>query len=129
MLEELQRRNYSPSTSRGYILAVKQFAEYFNKSPEQLGAEDVRRFQLYLLNEKKLASGTVEMRMSALRFLYKKTLKRRDIWTRRSHLSQDSPEAAGDLEYGRGDAADRGSVELAASYDSDGSLRNGHSPQ
>jgi integrase/recombinase XerD len=79
MLEELQRRNYSPSTSRGYILAVKQYAEYFNKSPEQLGAEDVRRFQLYLLNEKKLASGTVEMRMSALRFLYKKTLKRRDI--------------------------------------------------
>ena len=79
MLEELQRRNYSPSTARGYILAVKQFAEYFGKSPEQLGAEEVRRFQLYLLNEKKLAPGTVEMRMSALRFLYKKTLKRRDI--------------------------------------------------
>src|SRR3954470_4748890 len=79
MLEELQRRNYSPSTSRGYILAVRQFAEYFNVSPEQLGAEDVRRFQLHLLNEKKLAPGTVEMRMSALRFLYRKTLKRRDI--------------------------------------------------
>jgi integrase/recombinase XerD len=44
-----------------------------------LGAEEVRRFQLYLLNEKKLAPGTVEIRMSALRFLYKKTLKRRDI--------------------------------------------------
>jgi integrase/recombinase XerD len=79
MLEELQRRNYSPSTSRGYILAVKQFAEYFGKSPEQLGAEEIRRFQLHLLKEKKLAPGTVEGRMSALRFLYKKTLKRRDI--------------------------------------------------
>lgn len=79
MLEELQRRNYSPATTRGYILAVKQFAEYFGKSPDQLGAEEVRRFQLYLLNEKKLAPGTVEMRMSALRFLYKKTLKRRDL--------------------------------------------------
>lgn len=79
MLEELRRRNYSPSTTRGYILAVRQFAEYFNVSPEQLGAEDVRRFQLHLLNEKKLAPGTVEMRMSALRFLYRKTLKRRDI--------------------------------------------------
>jgi integrase/recombinase XerD len=79
MLDELQRRNYSPSTTRGYILAVRQYAEYFHKSPEQLGAEEVRRFQLYLLNEKKLAAGTVEMRMSALRFLYKKTLKRRDI--------------------------------------------------
>jgi integrase/recombinase XerD len=79
MLEELQRRNYSPATTRGYILAVKQFAEYFGKSPEQLGAEEIRRFQLYLLNDKKLAPGTVEIRISALRFLYKKTLKRRDL--------------------------------------------------
>jgi integrase/recombinase XerD len=74
-----QRRNYSPSTTRGYLLAVRQFAEYFHQSPEKLGAEEVRRFQLYLLQEKKLAAGTVEIRMSALRFLYKKTLQRRDI--------------------------------------------------
>ena len=79
MLEKLQRRNYSPSTTRGYILAVKQFAEYFGKSPEKMGAEQIRRFQLYLLNKKKLAPGTVETRMAALRFLYKKTLKRRDL--------------------------------------------------
>jgi integrase/recombinase XerD len=79
MLEELRRRNYSPETTRGYILAVKQFAEYFGKSPEKMGAEEVRRFQLYLLKDKKLAPGTVEIRMSALRFLYKKTLKRRDL--------------------------------------------------
>ena len=75
MLEELQRRNYSPATTRGYILAVKQFAEYFGKSPDQLGPEEVRRYQLYLLNKKKLAPGTVEIRMSALRFLYRKTLQ------------------------------------------------------
>jgi integrase len=79
MLEELQRRNYSPATTRGYILAIKQFADYFHRSPEQLGGAEIRRFQLYLLNQKKLAPGTVEGRMSALRFLYKKTLKRRDI--------------------------------------------------
>ena len=79
VLEELQRRNYSSATTRGYILAIQQFAEYFSKSPEQLGAAEIRRFQLYLLNHKKLAPGTVEGRMSALRFLYKKTLKRRDI--------------------------------------------------
>lgn len=79
VLDELQRRNYSPSTARGYILAIKQFAEYFGKSPEQLGGAEIRRFELYLLRERKLAPGTVEGRMSALRFLYKKVLKRRDI--------------------------------------------------
>jgi site-specific recombinase XerD len=79
MLEDLQRRNYSPDTIRGYILAVRQFAEYFGRSPEQLGAEELRRYQLHLLHEKKLALGTVEIRISALRFLYKKTLKRRDL--------------------------------------------------
>src|SRR5215467_6754216 len=79
MVEELQRRNYSPSTVRGYILAVKQFADYFGKPPDRLGATHVQRFQWYLLQERKLDPGTVEMRMSALRFFFKKMLKRRDM--------------------------------------------------
>ena len=79
VLNELQRRNYSTETTRGYIHAIKRFAEFFGKSPETLGGEEIRQFQLHLLKEKKLAPGTVEGRMSALRFLYKKTLKRRDI--------------------------------------------------
>ena len=79
MLEELQRRNYSPATTRGYVLAVRQFAEHFGQFPEKLGADEIRQFQLHLLTERNLAPGTVEGRMSALRFLYKKTLKRRDL--------------------------------------------------
>jgi integrase/recombinase XerD len=79
MLDDLRRRNYSPDTIRGYIRAVQQFAEYFGRSPEHLGAEELRRYQLYLLHDKKLALGTVENCISALRFLYKKTLKRRDL--------------------------------------------------
>ena len=68
MLEEIQRRNYSPETTRSYIHAVKQFAEYFGKPPEKLGAEEMRRYQLYLLNEKKSSAGTVKVHMSALLF-------------------------------------------------------------
>lgn len=79
MLEELRRRNYSPDTARGYIHAVAQFAEYFHKSPEVLGVEEIGQFQLYLLEEKKLAIGTIALRMGALRFLYKRVLKRRDL--------------------------------------------------
>jgi integrase/recombinase XerD len=79
MLDDLRRRNYSPDTIRGYIRAVQQFAEYFGRSPEQLGAAELRRYQLHLLHERNFALGTVENNISALRFLYKKTLKRRDL--------------------------------------------------
>jgi site-specific recombinase XerD len=79
MLDDLRRRNYSPDTIRGYIRAVQQFAEYFGRSPEQMGAEELRRYQIHLLHERKLALGTVENCISALRFLYRKTLKRRDL--------------------------------------------------
>ena len=60
MLHELQRRNYSPSTIRGYLGAVRQFAEHFHCSPEQLGAEHLRGYQRYLLQEK-APRCTVEM--------------------------------------------------------------------
>ena len=79
MLEELQRRNYNSDTIRGYIHAVKEFAEYFGKSPEVMGADEVREFQLHMIQDKKLALGTVALRMGGLRFLYRKTLRRRDI--------------------------------------------------
>ena len=85
MLHELQRRNYSASTIRDYLGAVRQFAEHFHCSPEQLGGEHLRHYQRYLLQEKKLEPGTVEVRVSALRFLYKRTLKRH----RPAHLRQD----------------------------------------
>src|SRR5205823_11189701 len=45
MLEELQRRNYSQATVRAYLLAVRQFAEYFHRPPDQLGPDHIRRFQ------------------------------------------------------------------------------------
>jgi len=80
MLEELQRRNYSQATIESYIFSVKEYAEYFHKPPALLGAEEVRQYQLYLINKKKLAAQTVKVRMSALRFFYWKTLKRRDIY-------------------------------------------------
>jgi len=80
MLEELQRRNYSRETIRSYIQCVRQFSEYFGKPPDRLGATHVQRFQWYLLQERKLAPSTVEIRISALRFFFKKMLKRRDIY-------------------------------------------------
>jgi integrase/recombinase XerD len=80
MLEELQRRNYSPSTIRGYLQAVEQFAKHFGKSPDKLGPDELRSYQAYLLTERKLAVGSVVARVAALRFFFVRTLKRREFW-------------------------------------------------
>lgn len=76
MLEELQRRRYSPETIRLYLTAVQQFANYFGKRPDRLGPEQLRQYQLYLLNERKLSVGSVIARTSALRFFFLKVLRR-----------------------------------------------------
>ena len=79
MLEELQRRNYSESTIRGYLMAVTQFAKHFGKPPDQLGPDELRSYQAYLLKERKLAVGTVVARVAALRFFLVRTLKRHEF--------------------------------------------------
>ena len=42
VLEELERRNYSQATANAYVAAIRRFAEYFRRSPDQLGSEHVR---------------------------------------------------------------------------------------
>ena len=84
MLEELQRRNYSADTARLYIRHVAKFAQHFHRSPDQLGAEHIRQYQLFLIQEKKLAWSSYNQIIAALRFFYTKTLKR-------AFLLQDIP--------------------------------------
>jgi len=79
MLEELQRRNYSDSTTRYYLQAVTAFAEHFGKPPDKLGPDELRSYQAYLLKERKLAVGTVIARVAALRFFFVRTLKRHEF--------------------------------------------------
>jgi integrase/recombinase XerD len=76
MLEELQRRNYSAGTVRLYLHHVAAFAQHFHRSPDQLGAEHIRQYQLFLIQQKKLAWSSYNQIVCALRFFYAKTLKR-----------------------------------------------------
>jgi site-specific recombinase XerD len=76
MTEDMQVRNLSPHTQASYVQQVSLFARHFNKSPEQLGPEDIRAYQVHLTNERKLAPGSVLIAVAALRFLYKVSLKR-----------------------------------------------------
>jgi integrase/recombinase XerD len=76
MLEDLQVRNRSPHTQRAYLEQVSRFARHFGQSPTVLGPEEIRAYQVYLTNERKLAPGSILIAVAALRFLYKVTLKK-----------------------------------------------------
>ena len=76
MLEELQRRNYSQTTVTSYVKIVAAFAKHFDRPPDQMGPEQIRAYQVYLINERKLNARTVGLHTAALRFFYCKTLKR-----------------------------------------------------
>jgi integrase/recombinase XerD len=76
MLEDMQVRNFSPHTQTSYVQQVSRFARHFQQSPERLGPEEIRAYQIYLTNEKKLAVASILLAVAALRFLYTVTLKK-----------------------------------------------------
>jgi site-specific recombinase XerD len=76
MIEDMKIRNLALNTQASYLQQVSLFARHFSKSPEALGREDIRAYQLYLTQEKKLSSGSITIAVSALRFLYNVTLRR-----------------------------------------------------
>jgi site-specific recombinase XerD len=84
MLEELQRRNFSETTIKTYLRVVEDFARYFGKRPDRLNEHDIRKYQVHLLQERKLTVKTVRLHTAALRFFYVKTLRRR-------YLHEDLP--------------------------------------
>ena len=79
MLDELERRNYTQSTQRAYLLGVTDFARHFHRCPDQLGLDHVREYQVELFRVRKLSAATVAARIAALRFLFVQVLKR--PWT------------------------------------------------
>jgi site-specific recombinase XerD len=76
MIEDMQIRNLAVNTQESYVRQVSRFARHFKKSPELLGPEQIRAYQVYLTNEKKLSTGSIAIAIAALRFLYRVTLKK-----------------------------------------------------
>jgi integrase/recombinase XerD len=75
MLEDMQIRNYSPHTIDGYLRYVAQFAKHFGTSPDRLGPEYIRTYQLHLLHTQASESVFIQT-VCALRFFYETTLGR-----------------------------------------------------
>ena len=77
MLEDLQIRHYSKTTIRLYLHAVSVFAQHFGIPPDQLDAEHIRRYQLFLVQDKQVSLSTFIQVVSALRFFYTHTLNQK----------------------------------------------------
>jgi len=76
MLDALECRNYAKSTADAYVHALKEFAAYFRRPPDQLGPKQISEFQLHLLRDLKQAPLTVRQHIAAVRFFFIHTLKR-----------------------------------------------------
>jgi site-specific recombinase XerD len=77
VLEDLQVRNYSPHTIEVYIRCVANFARHFGTSPDRLGPEHIREYQLFLVQQKRVSWALFNQTVCALRFLYHATLHQR----------------------------------------------------
>jgi len=77
--DELVRRHYATTTRESYLRIVKAFHRRSGGRLDRVGPDDLRRYQVYLLEERKLAVGTVVAEIAALRFFFLRVLKRRDM--------------------------------------------------
>jgi integrase/recombinase XerD len=74
-LDDLRLRNYAQRTIDTYVGQVAAFARHFGRSPDLLGTEEVRAYQLHLL-QRRLSWSSFNQAVCALRFLHRTTLGR-----------------------------------------------------
>jgi site-specific recombinase XerD len=74
MIEDMQLRGLSERTQESYVRAVRQLAEHYSKSPDQLSEEELRQYFLYLKNEKHASRSTCTLALCGIKFFYEHTL-------------------------------------------------------
>jgi len=76
MMEDLQLAGYSPRTVESYINTVRVLAEYYHRSPDLITEDEIRRFFLYMINERKVSASSVTVYLCGIKFFFEVTLKR-----------------------------------------------------
>ena len=85
MIEAMALRKFSPKTQTTYIRAVANLTRFLGRSPDTAEAEDLRRYQLYLV-EQGVSSPTVNATLSGLRFFFETTLDRPEALKKVRHV-------------------------------------------
>ena len=76
MIEDMQLRGFAERTQEAYLLAVRQLAKHYRKSPDQIEEEELRQYFLFLKNEKHAARATCTLALCGIKFFYERTLGR-----------------------------------------------------
>jgi len=76
MIEDLQLRGLSPRTQEAYVRAVRQLAEHYGKTPDEITEEELRQYFLYLTNGKGVSASAFRIALCGIKFFYQHTLKR-----------------------------------------------------
>lgn len=75
MIDDMQLRNLGTETQRAYVFYISGLARFYQTSPDHLSLEDIREYQLYLINERRLSPESVNTFVSAAKFFYRVTLE------------------------------------------------------
>ncbi|MGA7828572.1 MAG: tyrosine-type recombinase/integrase [Geobacteraceae bacterium] len=76
MKEDLQLAGYSPRTVKSYIDTVRVLANHYHRSPDLITEDEIRRFFLYMINERKSSASSITVYLCGIKFFYETTLKR-----------------------------------------------------
>ena len=87
MLEDMRIRGLTTATQTGYIRAVKRLTVFLGRSPDTASAEDLRLFQLNMVEEG-ASSGTMNSTVSGLRFFFEVTLSRPELLEKITYINQ-----------------------------------------
>lgn len=85
MLEDMALRKMAPNTQRNYIQYVVRFTRFLGRAPDTADAEDLRRYQLYLV-ERGTSSTTLNAILAALKFFFAVTLDRPEVTKRTRYI-------------------------------------------
>jgi integrase/recombinase XerD len=76
MKEDLQLAGYSLRTQKSYIDTVRVLANHYHRSPDLITEDEIRRFFLYMINERKSSASSITVYLCGIKFFYETTLKR-----------------------------------------------------
>lgn len=74
MMDAMQVRGFSVRTHQSYLMAVKELARYYHRSPDQLSVDELQAYFLYLVKERGLSGASCRLYLNGIRFLYLQVL-------------------------------------------------------